>query len=120
MRIIATGVNYTSPEPEDPSQSSLTLDSGVISTGFQNDGRDNFTTPGQGSFSIPPSPSKIERKFISPSVPSRTSSNNWINFCNTVNKPLTNGQQIHGTRAILLTTSGYSVKFSFQIFRRVM
>ena len=113
MRIIATGVNYTSPEPEDPSQSSLSLDSGVISTGFQNDGRDNFTTPGQGSFLIPPSPPKIEPKFISPSVPSRTSSNNWINFCNTVNKPLTNGQQIHGACAVPLTTSGYSVNLSF-------
>jgi len=48
MRIIATGVNYTSPDPEDPSQSSPILDSGMISAGFQNTGQDNITAPGQG------------------------------------------------------------------------
>jgi len=50
MRILATGVNYTSPDPEDPTQSSLALDSGVISAGFQTTGQDNITAPGQGSF----------------------------------------------------------------------
>ena len=40
MRIIATGVNYESPEPEDPSQASLSLDSAVISPNFQNSGQD--------------------------------------------------------------------------------
>ncbi|KAF9650676.1 hypothetical protein BDM02DRAFT_3185166 [Thelephora ganbajun] len=72
MRIIATGVDYTPSEPEDPSQTSLSLDPAVISTGFQDDGQGNIA------------------------VPSRTSSNNWINFCKTVNKPLTNGKQIPG------------------------
>jgi len=74
MRIIATGANYTSPDPQDPSQSSLALSSGIISAGFQNTGQDNITAPGQ--------------------APSQTSSNNWINYCNTVDKALTNGQQV--------------------------
>jgi len=76
MRILATGVNYTAPDPADPSQSSLSLDPAVISTGFQDNGQNNVTGPTQ--------------------VPSQTSSNNWINFCKTVNVPLTNGQQVHG------------------------
>jgi len=70
MRILAT----RAVPADDPSQSSLTLDPAVISTGFQDSGQGNETTPGQ--------------------VPSRTSSNNWINFCKTVDKPLTNGQQV--------------------------
>jgi len=74
MRILATGLNYTSPDPVDPSQTSHTLDSSVISLGFQNDGQGNISAPGQAA--------------------SRTSTNNWINFCKTVNKPLTNGLQI--------------------------
>ncbi|KAH9891078.1 hypothetical protein C8Q73DRAFT_802875 [Cubamyces lactineus] len=54
-------------------QSSLTLVQSVIATGFENDGQDQ-PTAGQ--------------------VPSLTSSNNFINFCATVQKPITNGQQI--------------------------
>jgi len=55
-------------------QSSLTLDSKVIATGFKNNGQD-VPTAGQ--------------------VPSLTSSNNYINFCLTVpNRPITNGKQI--------------------------
>jgi hypothetical protein len=55
-------------------QSSLTLDPGVVSTGFENNGQD-VPTAGQ--------------------VASLTSSNNFINFCLTVsNLPLTNGKQI--------------------------
>jgi len=58
MRIIATGVNYTSPEPEDPSQATLSLDSAVISPNFQNSGQDDITSDGQGLFLIlPPRPS---------------------------------------------------------------
>ena len=38
-------------DPGDSSQSSLTLDPSVISTGFQNDGQDNITSAGQGLFS---------------------------------------------------------------------
>lgn len=57
-------------------QSSLTLDSAVIATGFENDGQDQ---PAAGQ------------------VASLTSSNNFINFCLTVpNEPITNGQQISG------------------------
>jgi hypothetical protein len=46
----------------------------VLSKGFQRNGQENQTVPGQ--------------------VPSLTSSNNFINFCLTVKKPLMNGQQI--------------------------
>ena len=53
----------------------LALDKRVISTGFEQDGTANGTA-GQ--------------------VPSLTSKNNFINFCLTVNLPLTNGQQIKG------------------------
>lgn len=51
----------------------LALDQGVICTGFEQDGSANATA-GQS--------------------PSLTSSNNFINFCLTVNLPLTNGSQI--------------------------
>jgi hypothetical protein len=51
------------------------VDPNVISTGFENDGQNsNGSEPGQ--------------------VASLVSNNNFINFCLTVNKPLTNGQQI--------------------------
>lgn len=62
------------PNGGDP-QTSCTLDPGVIAKGFENDGQNN-PEPGQ--------------------VASLTSNNNFINFCLTVNKPLTNGQQIKG------------------------
>lgn len=74
IRILARG-DHTARQ-DDPSQTSLCLDPAVLSTGFENDGQSNITTPGQ--------------------VASKTSSNNWINFCKTVNKPLTNGTQIQG------------------------
>jgi hypothetical protein len=51
------------------------LDPGVICSGFQQDGQANAAA-GQ--------------------VPSLTSPNNFINFCLTVNMPLTNGQQVKG------------------------
>ena len=54
---------------------SLTLSSQVICQGFSNDGQ---STPSPGQ------------------VASLTSSNNFINFCATVQAPLTNGQQIAG------------------------
>ncbi|KAI0318731.1 hypothetical protein OF83DRAFT_913987 [Amylostereum chailletii] len=58
----------------DQSQTSLTLDSSVIATGFEKDGQ-QVPTAGQ--------------------VASLTSSNNFINFCKTVSgKPITNGQQV--------------------------
>jgi len=50
MRIRATGLAYSSPEEEDPSQSSLTLDSAVLSTQFKENGQDNITDVGQGLF----------------------------------------------------------------------
>ena len=53
----------------------LALDPKVIAKGFANNGQD-VPTAGQ--------------------VASLTSTNNYINFCLTVNKPLTNGQQIKG------------------------
>ena len=51
MRIRATGVSYTPPEEEDPSQSSTTLDKAVLSTNFAQNGQDNVTDVGQGLFS---------------------------------------------------------------------
>ncbi|KDR85250.1 hypothetical protein GALMADRAFT_341993 [Galerina marginata CBS 339.88] len=56
-------------------QSSLTLDPDVIATGFANDGQD---VPAAGQ------------------VASLTSINNFINFCKTVDLPLTNGTQVIG------------------------
>ncbi|KAH8987289.1 hypothetical protein EDB92DRAFT_1138712 [Lactarius akahatsu] len=53
-------------------QKSLTLDPKVVSKGFERDGRQGAP---QGQ------------------VPSITSGNNFINFCLTVNKPLTDGKQ---------------------------
>ena len=101
MRIIATGVNYTSPDPEDPSQSSLSLDSSVMSAGFQTTGQDNITAPGQGLFLI--LLLKIGWELITPNpAPSQTSSNNWINFCRTAAQPLTDGKQVQGTSVVLL------------------
>jgi hypothetical protein len=55
-------------------QTSLTLDPAVIAPGFAQNGQQNITDANQ--------------------VASLTSTNNFINFCLTVNKPLTNGQQI--------------------------
>ncbi|KAH6917132.1 hypothetical protein BKA70DRAFT_1251419 [Coprinopsis sp. MPI-PUGE-AT-0042] len=54
-------------------QTSLTLDPAVIAQNFANDGQ---AEPSAGQ------------------VASLTSSNNFINFCKTVNKPLTNGNQV--------------------------
>ncbi|KAH8114848.1 hypothetical protein DFH11DRAFT_129869 [Phellopilus nigrolimitatus] len=54
-------------------QSATTLDPAVIATGFALDGQQ---TPAAGQ------------------VASLTSTNNYINFCLTANKPITNGQQI--------------------------
>ncbi|KAF9478723.1 hypothetical protein BDN70DRAFT_986367 [Pholiota conissans] len=54
-------------------QTSLTLDPAVIAKGFANDGQD---VPAAGQ------------------VASLTSTNNFINFCLTVNQPLTNGAQV--------------------------
>jgi len=55
------------------SQSSRTLDDAVIAQGFAKDGQD---PPADGQ------------------VASLTSTNNFINFCKTVDKPITNGKQI--------------------------
>jgi hypothetical protein len=63
--------NATANNPD--IQSSLTLDSSVIATGFEQNGQ-AVQEAGQ--------------------VPSLTSSNNFINFCATTNQPLTNGLQI--------------------------
>jgi len=102
MGVIATGLKRRAVAPDDPSQSSLSLDSSVISTGFLRDGQDNITSPGQGLFLIPSSPLKIRCELIFPNLaPSSTSSNNWINYCMTVDRPLTNGSQVTGTRVVL-------------------
>ncbi|KAH9177007.1 hypothetical protein EDB89DRAFT_2112456 [Lactarius sanguifluus] len=66
-----TGNNNGAGAGGDP-QTSLTLDPKVISKGFEKNGQE-VPTAGQ--------------------VASLTSSNNFINFCLTVNKPLTNGLQ---------------------------
>ncbi|OCB85982.1 hypothetical protein A7U60_g6877 [Sanghuangporus baumii] len=57
----------------DDQQSATTLNPAVIATGFAQDGQQD-PTEGQ--------------------VPSLTSTNNFINFCLTVNKPITNGKQV--------------------------
>lgn len=56
-------------------QTSLCLDSSLIQTGFEKDGQQD---PAENQ------------------VASATSSNNFINFCATVDFPLTNGQQVKG------------------------
>ncbi|KAF5377156.1 hypothetical protein D9615_006379 [Tricholomella constricta] len=56
-------------------QTSLTLDPDVIAKGFDNDGQ---SVPAAGQ------------------VASLTSKNNFINFCKTVNLPITNGAQVTG------------------------
>ncbi|KAL5525192.1 hypothetical protein ACEPAF_9061 [Sanghuangporus sanghuang] len=65
--------NGNSSDSTDSEQSATTLNSAVIATGFASDGQE-VPTEGQ--------------------VASLTSTNNFINFCLTVNKPITNGQQI--------------------------
>ncbi|KAF9456794.1 hypothetical protein BDZ94DRAFT_1274740 [Collybia nuda] len=54
-------------------QAALTLDPSVVAKGFENDGQ---SVPAEGQ------------------VASLTSSNNFINFCKTVNLPITNGAQV--------------------------
>ncbi|KAL5498255.1 hypothetical protein ACEPAH_2395 [Sanghuangporus vaninii] len=83
---------------QDP-QSDLTLNPAVIATGFALDGQ-QVPTAGQ--------------------VSSLTSTNNFINFCLTVNKPITNGQQIKTGSCnpapmgvIAATTNMPSSKFQF-------
>ncbi|PCH33264.1 hypothetical protein WOLCODRAFT_147366 [Wolfiporia cocos MD-104 SS10] len=58
-------------------QSSLTLLSSLVNTGFQQVGTEEFS-PEAGE------------------IASATSANNFINFCATVNLPLTNGTQVQG------------------------
>ncbi|EJD04998.1 uncharacterized protein FOMMEDRAFT_166709 [Fomitiporia mediterranea MF3/22] len=83
---------------QDP-QSATTLDPAVIATGFALDGQQ---VPAAGQ------------------VASLTSKNNFINFCLTVNKPITNGQQIKTGSCnpapmgvIAATTNMPSSKFQF-------
>jgi cell division septation protein DedD len=89
--------NATANNPD--IQSSLTLDSSVIATGFEQNGQ-AVQEAGQ--------------------VPSLTSSNNFINFCATTNQPLTNGLQIKTGSCnpapmgqIPATTAMPSAKFQF-------
>ncbi|KAL5520404.1 hypothetical protein ACEPAG_9628 [Sanghuangporus baumii] len=83
----------------DSEQSATTLNSAVIATGFASDGQE---VPAEGQ------------------VASLTSTNNFINFCLTVNKPITNGQQIKTGSCnpapmgvIAATTNMPSSKFQF-------
>ena len=119
LRINARGVEYRAVGPDDPSQSSLTLDPAVISTGFEDDGQSNITDSGQG---ISQPPSNIEYKLTcSNADPSRTSSNNWINFCKTVDKPLTNGSQVYGVCTVWFGTAlRYSTDLRFRFYRGIM
>lgn len=48
---------------------------------------------------------------FSNAVQSQTSSNNWINFCKTVNKPLTNGTQIPG----MCATPSHHIRISTRL-----
>ncbi|THH03337.1 hypothetical protein EW145_g6334, partial [Phellinidium pouzarii] len=70
---VAVASSTTGSGSADAEQSATVLDPAVIATGFEQDGQ---ATPAAGQ------------------VASLTSSNNFINFCLTVNKPITNGQQI--------------------------
>ncbi|KAI0729723.1 hypothetical protein C8Q72DRAFT_298248 [Fomitopsis betulina] len=81
-------------------QSSLTLDSSLIQTGFSQNGQTADSDAGQ--------------------VASATSDNNFINFCATTNLPLTNGTQIKTGSCngapmgmIAATTAMPSAKFVF-------
>ena len=60
--------------------SDIALDPAVIAPGFANDGQD---------------------QPVAGQVASLTSTNNFINFCLTVNAPITNGQQITTGRLVL-------------------
>ncbi|KAI5118476.1 hypothetical protein M0805_003737 [Coniferiporia weirii] len=89
----------SSGSSSDAEQSSTTLDPAVIATGFAQDGQ---ATPAAGQ------------------VASLTSTNNFINFCLTVDKPITNGQQIKTGSCnpapmgvIAATTNMPSSKFTF-------
>jgi len=99
----STGTNSTAGgtsggNNSDP-QTSLTLDPKVIATGFENNGQD---VPAAGQ------------------VASLTSSNNFINFCLTSNKPIGNGKQVQTGSCnpapmgiIAATTNMPSSKFVF-------
>ncbi|KAF8912912.1 hypothetical protein CPB84DRAFT_1841352 [Gymnopilus junonius] len=67
------GGNNNGNDNGDNSQTSLTLNPDVIAPGFANNGQD---VPAAGQ------------------IPSLTSTNNFINFCKSVNLPLTNGAQV--------------------------
>jgi hypothetical protein len=89
----ASGNNNSNP------QTSLTLDPKVIASGFENNGQD---VPAAGQ------------------VASLTSSNNFINFCLTSNKPIGNGKQVQTGSCnpapmgiIAATTNMPSSKFVF-------
>ncbi|KAL5498247.1 hypothetical protein ACEPAH_2387 [Sanghuangporus vaninii] len=91
--------NGNSSNSTDSEQSATTLNSAVIATGFASDGQE---VPAEGQ------------------VASLTSTNNFINFCLTVNKPITNGQQIKTGSCnpapmgvIAATTNMPSSKFQF-------
>jgi hypothetical protein len=78
----------------------------VIASGFQNDGMNNLTSPGQGLFLVLAPPLNVEYELIcSIAVASQTSSNNWINFCGVGGRQLTNGSQVRGACAVLFTAS---------------
>ncbi|EJD04997.1 uncharacterized protein FOMMEDRAFT_154160 [Fomitiporia mediterranea MF3/22] len=94
----ATSATATSGSVDDE-QSATTLNPAVIATGFAEDGQ-QVPTAGQ--------------------VASLTSKNNFINFCLTVNKPITNGEQIKTGSCnpapmgvIAATTNMPSSKFQF-------
>ncbi|EJD04996.1 uncharacterized protein FOMMEDRAFT_154159 [Fomitiporia mediterranea MF3/22] len=94
--VAAPAASSTSGSDE---QSATTLNPAVIATGFAEDGQ-QVPTEGQ--------------------VPSLTSKNNFINFCLTVNKPITNGEQIKTGSCnpapmgvIAATTNMPSAKFQF-------
>jgi len=70
-----TGGNNGNNNGSNNPQTSLTLDPAVIAKGFANNGQ-----------SVP----------VAGQVASLTSTNNYINFCKTVNLPLTNGAQVTG------------------------
>ena len=69
MRILPRADN--APRQVDPSQTSLCLDPAVLSTGFEDDGQGNITSPGQGSYLLPSSPldTKLAQPFESSTKP---------------------------------------------------
>jgi hypothetical protein len=54
-------------DPNDPSQASLSLQSASVSAGFENDGQDNITSPGQCLYSTTSAEDRARINLLKPS-----------------------------------------------------